>query len=74
MSNTARKARKRAGIPFERAPKKATPILERFIPMTFDPLHGLRTSARKVRRNADQYAATRRGFSLAASRRSRGNK
>lgn len=33
MSTTDRKARKRAGIPFERAPKTATPPQERALPL-----------------------------------------
>lgn len=36
MSTTARKARKRAGIPFTPRPKFATPIYERAIPEHFD--------------------------------------
>lgn len=42
MSTAARKARKRAGIKFERKPKVGTPLLERaeFAGMVFGPVKG----------------------------------
>lgn len=33
MSTTARKARKRAGIPFTRTPRTATPVADRALPL-----------------------------------------
>lgn len=53
MSNTARKARKRAEIKFEKAPKVGTPREERAVPMVQRKVKGvLRTlpSARALKR------------------------
>lgn len=51
MANTDRKARKRAGVKFERAPKTGTPLIERawFESLIFDPKSGWRQPSIKKR-------------------------
>lgn len=49
MSNTARKARKKAGIPFVRQPKVGTPPEERSVPW-LQTKQGMKPSGRAVRR------------------------
>lgn len=51
MSTAERKARKRAGIKFERAPKTGTPLIERawFESLLFDPKNGWRQPSTKKR-------------------------
>lgn len=51
MANAARKARKRAGVKFERKPKTGTPLIERawFESVIFDPKTGWRQPSTKKR-------------------------
>lgn len=51
MANAGRKARKRAGIKFERTPKVGTPLIERawFESLLFDPKNGWRQPSAKKR-------------------------
>lgn len=51
MSTAERKARKRAGLKFERKPKTGTPLIERawFESLIFDPKRGWRQPSTKKR-------------------------
>ena len=51
MGNAERKARKRAGLKFERTPKTGTPLIERawFESLLFDPKRGWRQPSTKKR-------------------------
>ena len=57
MSTKARKARKRAGIPFVKAPKVGTPLEERAVPLVsrkVDGVLGWHPSNRAVKKLADR--------------------
>ena len=56
MSTAARKARKAAGVSFERAPKVGTPLAERVIPLTQDRRSGLLVPSKRATRKLERRA------------------
>lgn len=56
MANTERKARKRAGIKFTKAPKVGTPVLERMVPTVVDKDGKVHLSKRVMKARARQLA------------------
>jgi hypothetical protein len=68
MSTTARKARKRAGIKFEKAAKVGTPILERafFTQLVFGPA-ATKHASRRQPRSAKKIAAALKPYGLNAA-------
>lgn len=61
MSNTQRKARKRAGTPLIKAPKTGTPLEERIVPMHFDKRTSRNLQSNRYLKKLAGYKAIRDG-------------